>query len=327
MRRRDMIAVLGGAAIASSPLVRAQQRLMPQIAYLSSGYSLAGREKQVDGLRKGLAETGYIVGNNVSLTFHWAGDKYEHLAPMAAEVARQQPAVIVTPQLAAALAMKEATATIPIVFLVGDNPVKHGLAASLNHPGGNATGMSMLAVGLVAKRLQFLRELMPDITSLALLVNPTNPNVSAEIAEVQDASKGIGGKIEVVKASTSDELEKAFASLAAAGAKGLVVGPDPFFNSRRGQIVDLAARFGIAAIYEWREFVERGGLASYGTNLGEAMHQLGIYVGRILKGEKAPELPIVQPTTFELVINLTTAKALGLTVPQSLLARADEVIE
>jgi putative ABC transport system substrate-binding protein len=214
------------------------------------------------------------------------------------------------------------------VFLVGDDPIKHGLVASFNHPGSNATGVSMLAVGLAAKRLELMRDLVSNVPLVAALVNPTNPNVTTELAEMRDAAKAIGQRIEIFQAENStNEIEVAFASIARAGAKGLVVGADPFFNSHRTQIIHLAARYRIPGIYEWRDFVDQGGLASYGTNLGEAMRQLGIYVGRILKGATAADLPVVQPTKFELVINLKTARALGLSVTPALLARADDVIE
>ena len=332
MRRREIVALLTSAAIGSPRIAKAQLTAMPMVAYLSSGISIAGREKQLDGLRKGLGQTGFIEGRNLILILRWAGDDYGPLPVIAAELVRQQAAVIVTPQLPTAVAVKGATSTIPIVFLVGDDPIKHGLVASLNHPGGNATGMSMLGVGIAAKRLQLLRELASDVSLIAVLVNPTNPNVATELAEMRDAAKAIGQRIEVFKAETDpSQIQAAFTSIAGAragaGAKGLVVGADPFFNSHRTLIVRLAAQYGVPAIYEWRDFVDEGGLASYGTNLAEAMRQLGVYVGRILKGAKPADLPVVQPTKFELVINLKTAKALGLTVPPSITARADEVIE
>jgi len=301
---------------------------MPIVAYLSMGNSVAGRDKQIDGLHRGLAQTGFIEGKNLTVIFRWAGDDYGRLAPLAAELVRQQPAVIVGSSLAAALAAKGTTPAIPIVFLVGDDPIKHGLVTSFNHPGGNATGVSMLAVGIAAKRLELMRELVSDVPLVAVLVNPTNPNATTQFAEMRNAAKATGQRIEIfTAANNSNEIEAAFASIARAGAKGLVVGADPFLNSHRLQIVNLAARHGIPGIYEWRDFVDEGGLASYGTDLGEAMRQLGIYVGRILKGGRPADLPVVQPTKFELVINLKTAKDLGLTVPPALLLRADEVIE
>jgi putative ABC transport system substrate-binding protein len=328
MRRRQIVAGLSLASAMPTIAARGQQPAMPIVAYLSSGNSVIGREKQLDGLRQGLAQTGFIEDKNLTLVFRWAGDDYGQLAPLAAELVRQRVSVIVSPQLAAALAAEKATPAIPIVFLVGDDPIKHGLVASLNHPGGNATGMSMLAVGIAAKRLELMRDLVSDVPLVAVLVNPTNPNVTTELAEMRDAAKAIGQRIEIFKAEdNTNEIEAAFASIAQVGARGLVVGADPFFNSRRMQIVRLAARYGVPGIYEWRDFVDEGGLASYGTNLGEAMRQLGIYVGRILKGARPADLPVVQPTKFELVINLKTARALGLAIPPALLARADDVIE
>jgi putative ABC transport system substrate-binding protein len=328
MRRRDFIVGTIGATVAWPFAAQAQQPAMPVVAYFSSGNSPTGRENLVDGFRKGLAQTGFIEGQNFTLVFRWAGDAYGQLPSIAADLVRQRAAVIVTPQLPSALAVKGATPAIPLVFLVGDDPIKHGLVASLNRPGGNATGMSMLAVGVAAKRLDLMRELVPEVPLIAVLVNPTNPNVTTELTEMRHAARAIGQRIEIFEAeNTTNEIETAFASVAAAGARGLVVGADPFFNSHKVQIVHLAARYGMPGIYEWREFVEQGGLASYGTNLGEAMRELGIYVGRILKGVKPADLPVVQPTKFEFVINLRTAEALGLAIPPSLLARADEVIE
>lgn len=328
MKRRKFITV-AGSAMAARPLgARGQKPAMPVVAYLSSGNSIAGREKQLDGLRRGLAQTGFIEGKNLVLILRWAGDDYDQLGSAANELVRQQVSVIVSPQLASALAARKATPAIPIVFLVGDDPIKHGLVASLNHPGGNATGVSMLAVGLAAKRLELLRGLVSDASLVAVLVNPANPNVTTELAEIRDAGKATGQRIEIFKAeNNTSEIDAAFASIASSGAKGLVVGADPFFNSHRTQIVDLAARYGIPAIYEWRDFVEQGGLASYGTNLGEALRQIGIYVGRILKGGGPADLPVMQPTKFELAINLRVAKALGISVSPTILARADEVIE
>jgi putative ABC transport system substrate-binding protein len=300
---------------------------MPVVAFFSFGSSERGREAQIDGLRRGLAETGYVEGKNVVLDFHWGDDDYSRLRPLAAEIVRQPVSVIFTPQLVSALAAKAATATIPIVFLVGDDPIKHGLAASLSRPGGNATGISMLTAGLVVKRLEFVREVISEPGVIAILVNRANANVENQLSEAREASSALGQKIAVYSASTDQDIESAFTALVRDGAKGLVAGADPFLNSRRAQIVALAARHALPAIYEWREFVDQGGLMSYGTNLAEATRQLGTYVGRILKGAKPADLPIEQPTKFELVINLKTAQALGLTVPQSLLARADEVIE
>jgi ABC-type uncharacterized transport system substrate-binding protein len=325
--RRAFLKILSGAVSLASFPTRAQQGAIPVVAYLSSGVSISGREQQIDGLRRGLSQMGFHDEKTVHLEFEWAGDNYDQLPRLATKLAERRIAVIVCPQLASALAAKSATSKIPIVFLVGDDPVKRGLASSINHPGENATGMSMLAVGLVAKRLGLMRDLVPSLAVLAVLVNPANPNSSSEIKEIEEAGRAMKQRIELFYARTEEEVQAAFDSLAGAGAGAVVVGPDPFFNSRRVQIVGLAAEHRIPGIYEWREFVEEGGLASYGPNLGEAMRQVGIYVGRILKGEKPSDLPVVQPTKFEFVINLKTANALGLAVPPVLLAQADEVIE
>jgi putative ABC transport system substrate-binding protein len=324
VRRREFTAALA-AALSLPPAARSQA--MAVVAVLSIGNSARGREALIDGLRRGLADRGYVDGKNVVLSFHWGGDDYERLQPLAAEIVRQAVSVIVTPQLVPALAAKAATATIPIVFLVGDDPVKHGLAASLSRPGGNATGISMLTAGLIVKRLEFVRELVREPGVIAVVVNRANANVETQILEARQASSALGQPIAVYGASTGQEIESAFTALVGQGSRGLVVGADPFLNSRRAQIVALAAHHALPAIYEWREFVDQGGLMSYGTNLADAMRRLGVYVGRILKGDKPSDLPIQQPTKFDLVINLKTARAIGLTVPQSLLARADEVIE
>ncbi|MGD9617753.1 MAG: ABC transporter substrate-binding protein [Alphaproteobacteria bacterium] len=325
MRRREFFAALAATLAAAPPALRAQT--MPVVVFFSIGSSARGREALIDGLHRGLAEMGYIDGKNLVLSFHWGGDDYDRLHRLAAEIVRQPVSVIFTPQLVPALAAKAATATIPIVFLVGDDPVKHGLAASLSRPGGNATGISMLTAGLVVKRLEFVREVMSEPGVVAVLVNRANANVETQLSEARQASDALDQEIAVYSASTDQEIETAFAELVAAGAKGLVVGADPFLNSRRAQLIALAARHALPAIYEWREFADQGGLMSYGTNLGEATRQLGVYVGRILKGARPADLPIEQPIKFELVINLKTAQTLGLTMPQTLLARADEVIE
>src|SRR5689334_15516003 len=239
---------------------------MPVVAFLGFGKSAAGREAAIDGLRRGLAETGYVEGKNLVLTFHWAGDDYDRLPALAAEIVRQPVSLIFTAQLASALAAKAATATIPIVFLVGDDPVKHGLATSLNRPGGNATGVSMLTAGLVVKRLEFVREVISEPGVIAILVNRANANVENQLAEARQASGALDQKIAIYSASSDQEIETAFAALVEAGTKGLIVGADPFLNSRRARIVALAAHHSLPAISEWREFVDQGGLMSYGTN-------------------------------------------------------------
>jgi putative ABC transport system substrate-binding protein len=326
MKRRNLITLLGGAAVAWPFAAHAQQKAMPLVAYFSIG-SAAGRERFSDAFRKGLADSGYIEGKNLALEFDWAGDDYSRLPRLAADLVGRRVDVIAAGQLPVAVAAKSATKTIPIVFVIGDDPIKHGLAASFNHPGGNSTGVSMLNVGLVAKRLELLHELVPGVVLVAVLVNPKNQNVATQRAELQEASRAMRQRIEVFDASTAAEIDAAFAALDRAGAKALAVGADPVFNDRRAQIVALAARYAIPGIYEWREYSDQGGLASYGPSLAEQYHQLGLYAGRVLKGENPADLPVQQPTRFELVVNLKTATALGLTVPTSILARADEVIE
>ena len=326
MRRRQLMLLLGGAAVARPLTVRAQQFGMPVVGVLTNG-SAATRRPFVTAFLQGLAETGYFEGKNVTLDFRWAGDDYRRLPELAADLVRQRVTLIAAAGLNAALVSKRATATIPIVFGVGDDPVKHGLAASFNHPGGNATGVHILVAGLVAKRLSLLRELVPHAAVIALLVNPNNANTATETAETEDAAHTLGHQIEIVRASAEHDIEAAFNSLAKSGAKALVVGADQFYLTRSALLVDLAARYAIPTIYEFRAFVDAGGLASYGPNIADADRQHGIYTGKVLAGASPSELPIIQPTKFELVINLNTAKELGLTIPQTILARADEVIE
>ena len=324
MRRRWFVALLGGA-IVTAPAVSAQRKTMPLIGYLNSG-SPGANERSMTAFREGLAERGFVVGRNAEIEFRWAEGSYDRLSELAADLVRRRVAVIVATNLPSASAARRATAAIPIVFQIGDDPVKHGLASSFSRPGGNATGVSMLAADLSDKRLGFLRELV-KAPLIALLVNPDNPNFDTQLAEVSGAATTAGQRITVFRAGSEREIDAAFAAIAANGAGGLIVGADPYLNSRRGQVVELAARYAIPAIYEWREFAEQGGLMSYGTDLYGTNRQVGIYTGKILAGAKPAELPIVQPTMYSLVINLKTAKALGLTVPSVLLARADEVIE
>lgn len=326
MKRRDLITLLVGAAMPTPPAARAQQKAMPVIGFLNSG-SAGGNERSLAAFREGLAESGFAEGRNVAIEFRWADGSYDRLPELAADLARRKVAVIVATNLPSALAARQATASIPIVFQIGDDPVKHRLAASFSRPGGNATGVSMLAADLNEKRLGFLRELVPKAPLIALLVNPGNPNVDTQLEEVTEAGRAVGQRIEVFRAGTEPEIDAAFASLAERGAGGLIVGADPYLNSRRAQLVKLAARYAIPAVYEWRQFVEMGGLLSYGTDLFQVTRQVGVYTGKILAGGKPADLPIQQPTKFDLVINLKTAKALGLTVPPILLVQADEVIE
>ena len=331
MRRREFIALVGGAAAAPSLLwplaARAQATSLPVVGYLYAG-SRGTVAPLLAVFRQGLAENGYVEGQNVTIEYRWADGHYERLPELATDLARRQVAVIVTPpSTAAALAAKAATATIPIVFSVTDDPAKLGLVESLARPGGNATGMNFLVAELVAKRLGLLHELVPAAARVGLLVNPNNANTESVTRDVTAAAAAIGKQIDVLHARDSREIEAAFAALVRNKADALLLGPDTVFINRRIQIVTLAARHAIPAVFPVREYAEAGGLMSYGTSLTETYRQLGVYAGRILKGAKPAELPVVQSTKFELVINLPTARALGLDVPPMLLARADEVIE
>jgi putative ABC transport system substrate-binding protein len=326
MKRREFITLLGGAAAAWPLTARAQQPAMPVIGYLNSG-SPGPSTPAVAIFRQALAEAGYVEGRTVTIEYRWAEGQYDRLPAMAAELVRRQVAVIVAAPIPAAVAARAATATVPIVFSVAEDPVKLGLVAGLARPGGNATGVSFFQAELGAKQLGLLRELLPRAAHIGLLVNPSNANVEGLTKDVTAAGAALGVQIDVVQARDSRQIESAFATLVRNKADGLMVGADSFFFNRRLQLVTLATRHAIPAVYFVREVAEAGGLMSYGTSLPEVYQQLGVYTGRILKGEKPAELPVVQSTKFELVINLITAKALGLDVPPSLLARADEVIE
>ena len=325
MKRRDFITLLGGAA-AWPVLARAQQPAMPVIGYLDGG-SLGTSAHVIAAIRKGLSETGYVEGSNVAIEYRWAEGNYDRLPAMAAEVARRQVAVIVAMGTPAAYAAKAATSTVPIVFGGGIDPVQAGLVASLNRPGGNVTGVTSMNVEIETKRLGLLHDLLPQATRFAVLVNPDNPLAEIDIKDAQATAATIGGQIEIFTARTNREIDAAFASLVQKRAEALLIGPDVFFTNRRVQLATLAVRHGVPAIYSFREFAEAGGLMSYGTSNTDRDRQVGVYAGRILKGEKPEDLPILQPTKFEFVINLQTARTLGLEVPSTLLARADEVIE
>jgi len=324
MRRRELMFLLGGSMTAARAL-RARQKAMPVIGYLG-GASPGPFAPFVDAFRQGLSETGFVEGQNLTIEYRWAEGRYDRLPALAADLANRNVDLITTSGgPLPARAAKEATAKIPIVF-VASNPIEQGLVASLARPGGNLTGFSIMAIEVWPKRLELLSELVPEAKVIALLVNPSS-TFGPAIQSVEEAARAKGLKLHILNAATDVELETGFASLAQLQVNGLVVGTDPFFNSRREQLVALAARHAVPAIYEWREFAAAGGLISYGSSLTATYRQAGVYAAKILKGARPADLPVQQPTTFELVINLKTAKALGLTVPQSILGRADEVIE
>jgi ABC-type uncharacterized transport system substrate-binding protein len=327
MRRREFITLLGGVAVAWPIAARARQPAMPVVGYLGST-SLDGYvSDQVAAFRQGLNEAGFAEGQNVAIEFRWAEGQYDRLPTLAAEFVSRQVSVVLAGSLPTALAAKGATSTIPIVFVMGADPVKLGVVASLNRPGGNVTGISQYYGALGAKRLELLRELVPSASVIAIITNPKNPNAEDHLNDVQAAARAIGQQTDVFRASNESQIDAAFAGLVRRGDGALLVTDDPFFSVRRSQIAALAGRHAVPTIYYAREFATAGGLVSYGSRSGDNYHQAGTYVGRILKGEKPADLPVMQPTKFELVINLKTAKALGLDVPATLLATADEVIE
>ena len=328
MRRRNLIAGLVITTVNWPLAVHAQQPAIPVVGFL--GVTSAGTQPYLAAFRQGLSETGYVDGQNVVIEYRWAEDQYNRLPELAADLIHHHVNVIATLfTTSAAVAVKATTSTIPIVFSIGDDPVKHGLVASLSRPGGNATGINFFSAEVTAKRLGLLRELLPKATRIGVLVNPTN---SVEITErtvkdVKAAAEPLGLQIEVVNASNGNEIDAAFTTIVSHRADGILVGPDAFFVSRRVQIAILAARHIVPAIYTIGDYAEAGGLISYGTDVAESLRQEGVYVGRILKGTQPTDLPVLQSTKFKFVINLRTAKALGLEVPAPLLSRADEVIE
>jgi putative ABC transport system substrate-binding protein len=325
MRRRNLLAVLAGAA-AYPLLAGAQQKAMPVIGYLNSA-SPGPAAPYLAAFRRGLSETGYVEGQNLAIEYRWAEGSYDRLPALAADlVGRKVDLITTSGGIPPARAAKNATSTIPIVFVGGD-PIADGLITSLARPGGNLTGMVFMTAELLPKLLELLSELVPQAGVIALLVNPNNPIPEPVMRDVQEAARVKGLQLQILKASTESEIDAAFATLVQLHAGAFILGPDPFLNSRREQIVALAARHAVPAIYDFRENATAGGLISYGPSLPGTWRQVGIYAGRILKGDKPADLPVQQPTTFELVVNLNTAKTLGLTVPPSILARADEVIE
>jgi putative tryptophan/tyrosine transport system substrate-binding protein len=327
VKRRDFITVLGGVAAVWPLTASAQQSAMPVIGFLSSR-SPGESAGAVAAFEQGLRETGFVEGQNVVIAFRWAEGHYDRLPALAADLIAVRAAVL----FAAggpppAVAAKAATSTIPIVFSAVSDPVQLGLVAGLNRPGGNITGMSLFATELWEKVFELLKELMPAATIFAYLVNPSNPSAEAYLKAGVAAARALGIQVHVLNASRERDLEESFASLAKPGVGGLVVPNEPFFDSQRDRIVALSARYGVAAVYSIREYVVAGGLMSYGASLTDSYRRAGIYAGRILKGEKPADLPVMQPTKFNLALNLKTAKALGLEIPPTLLARADEVIE
>ena len=326
MKRRAFITLLGGATAAWPLAARAQQPAMPVIGFLSN-ISPDPIARPMAAFRDGLKGAGYIEIQNVAIEYRWAEGRNDRLPELARDLVRRQVAVIVaTGGGTSALAAKAATTQIPIVFSAATDPMQLGLVASLNRPGGNATGVFILTNDLEAKRLGLLQDLVPSGT-IAVLVNSQTPGANAQLSEVHSAARALSRPAIVLNASSEHELYTAFAAASDMGAKALLVAADPFFNTRREQVIELAAQHAIPAIYEFREYPVEGGLMSYGTNLADAYHQIGLYTGRILKGEKPSELPVMQPTKLELVINLKAAKTLGLQFPDKLLALADEVVE
>jgi putative tryptophan/tyrosine transport system substrate-binding protein len=326
MRRRDFIEVIGGVIAAWPLAARAQRPTMPLVGYLSANTS-SGDARPVLAFVKALGETGYEDGKTVKIVYRWADGQYDRLPSMAAELVRDQVAVIAALGTPAVRAAKAATTTIPIAFATIADPVQIGFVASLNRPGGNVTGVTLLAVEIGPKLLEILRGVVPSATTIALLLNPTNPNSETQLKNTQQAARKLGLELHVLNASVERDFDAVFSSLREQKASALIIAQDVYFNAESARLAALTVHNAVPAIYPLPEFAAAGGLFSYGASRSDAWRQAGIYVGRILKGEIAAELPVVQPTKFELTINLKTAKTLGLTIPPSLLASADEVIE
>jgi putative ABC transport system substrate-binding protein len=326
MRRREFIGGLIVTAATWPLTVRAKQ---PVIGFLSSTSPPGADAQLLTAFRQGLSETGYVEGQNVAIEYRWADDQKDRLPALVADLIHRQVSLIVAPDSTpAAVAAKAATTTIPIVFRIGTDPVDGGLVTSLNRPGGNLTGVTTLGLGLATKRLELLRELTPTATVMALLVNPTDPDIAENNARVLHAAAGtLGLELHVLRASTEREIDMVFANLSQLRVGGLVIGGDAFFNSRSEKLATVALRYAVSAIYQFREFAAAGGLMSYGSSLADGYRLAGVYTGRILKGEKPADLPIVQSAKIELILNMKTANALGLTIPPSIMVRADEVIE
>jgi putative tryptophan/tyrosine transport system substrate-binding protein len=328
MRRREFFTVMAGAAAAWRPLAaRAQQTPMPVLGWLNPR-SADEAAYLSNAFRQGLRDTGYSEGRDVTIAYRWGDGHYDRMPALAADLVNKRVNVIAaTGGVSSALAAKKATTTIPIVFVSGDDPVVTGLVASLNRPGGNVTGVGVYSNQLGAKRLELLHELVPDANEIAFLINPTYQSSQAQLGDAIQAAQSLGIKLRVLKASTPEEIDAVFADFDSKPARALLLGVDPFFTSRRDQIIGLAARHTIPTIYYYREYVAAGGLISYAPSLVDGYRQVGVYCGRILKGEKPGDIPVVLPTKFEFVINMKTAKALGLQIPSSMQLLADEVIE